>query len=530
MHRGGEAHRQAQAPGLRTTGHRPDRGPHPGLAASLAVAVAAPVVLRGGYPGDARAIFVLFAGAAVLAALLTAERDALALLRRPPVLALGALALLAAASAAWTVAEPAGAIRWALVLAAYAAVAVAAGTIARRPGGIALLAALIAGVAALSALVGVTAVALRAEPWAERIYGRWQPGGPFEYPPALAMLQVAAFPILLRTMVAGAPATAAAGAAGGSLAAVTLALTTSRVAFASALVLAAVALAAPAAVGRLARPHRGGARGARRAVCAPRSCCAARSSRAPPCSRRSPSRSRGRPRRGGRWARAGRPGAPASRGPSAGAIAAGLAGLLAAGALGAGVGPTAGGITHGRTAIWEEALTTWRERPLAGAGAEAFLAASTPHQSGAAVRYAHMLPLELAVELGIAGLLLGVLLYATALRAVWAARGHPAAWLFGPAVVTFLAFNLVDWTWHLAGAGAVWAVALGACLAAPGTVWHGREADRRRDPARAGGLAVDARGRLDRARASSWRTSPRRWRSPTRWPRWPRPPTTTRTS
>ena len=469
MHRGGEAHRQAQAPGLRTTGHRPDRGPHPGLAASLAVAVAAPVVLRGGYPGDARAIFVLFAGAAVLAALLTAERDALALLRRPPVLALGALALLAAASAAWTVAEPAGAIRWALVLAAYAAVAVAAGTIARRPRGIALLAALIAGVAALSALVGVTAVALRAEPWAERIYGRWQPGGPFEYPPALAMLQVAAFPILLRTMVAGAPATAAAGAAGGSLAAVTLALTTSRVAFASALVLAAVALAAPAAVGA----SRGRIAAALAALAAPFAATLMLRGAVEPGAGQLVAIALAVAAPAAAWwavARAGRPGAPPARGPSAGAIAAGLAGLLAAGALGAGVGPAAGGITHGRTAIWEEALTTWQERPLAGAGAEAFLVASTPHQSGAAVRYAHMLPLELAVELGIAGLLLGVLLYATALRAVWAARGHPAAWLFGPAVVTLLVFNLVDWTWHLAGAGAVWAVALGACLAAPGTV------------------------------------------------------------
>jgi hypothetical protein len=68
--------------------------------------------------------------------------------------------------------------------------------------------------------------------------------------------------------------------------------------------------------------------------------------------------------------------------------------------------------------------------------------------------------------LGIAGFLLALALYgacASALR-----RAGPALWLLGPAVVAFLAFNLVDWTWHLAGAGALWAVALGGCLSARG--------------------------------------------------------------
>jgi hypothetical protein len=35
---------------------------------------------------------------------------------------------------------------------------------------------------------------------------------------------------------------------------------------------------------------------------------------------------------------------------------------------------------------------------------------------------------------------------------------------FGPTVVAFLLANLIDWPWHLAGSGAVWAAALGGLL------------------------------------------------------------------
>ncbi|HEX9417137.1 MAG TPA: hypothetical protein VF895_10570, partial [Gaiellaceae bacterium] len=81
---------------------------------------------------------------------------------------------------------------------------------------------------------------------------------------------------------------------------------------------------------------------------------------------------------------------------------------------------------------------------------------------GRLTRFAHDLPLELGVELGILGLLLGIALYVAAGRALWRTRGSPALWLLGPAVAAFLLSNLVDWPWHLAGAGAVFALALGS--------------------------------------------------------------------
>jgi O-antigen ligase len=125
-----------------------------------------------------------------------------------------------------------------------------------------------------------------------------------------------------------------------------------------------------------------------------------------------------------------------------------------------------GGFWHGRLQTWKAAVETAADRPLAGAGADAFLAASARHQRAGPVRFAHDLPLELAAELGVAGLLLGVALYVTAGAAVWRARASRAAWLLGPAVLAFLAAGLVDWPWHLAGSGAVWAASLGALVGA----------------------------------------------------------------
>jgi hypothetical protein len=48
----------------------------------------------------------------------------------------------------------------------------------------------------------------------------------------------------------------------------------------------------------------------------------------------------------------------------------------------------------------------------------------------------------------------------------FASVARRATWLLGPAVAAFLVANLVDWTWHLAGASAVFALALGGLLGA----------------------------------------------------------------
>jgi O-antigen ligase len=139
------------------------------------------------------------------------------------------------------------------------------------------------------------------------------------------------------------------------------------------------------------------------------------------------------------------------------------AGIATAGASGG--SPGRGGLVHGRTVQWHAAINTWLDRPLVGAGAGTYYQASLPHQGMSPTRFAHDLPLELAAELGVGGLALGVALYAAATLALVRTRKTAVAWLLGPAVATFLIANLFDWPWHLAGLGAVWSCAVGALIA-----------------------------------------------------------------
>ena len=146
-------------------------------------------------------------------------------------------------------------------------------------------------------------------------------------------------------------------------------------------------------------------------------------------------------------------------------VAVGAAIVVAAGllAFGPGEGPESG-FLHGRADTWDAALETFFDRPVEGAGADAFLAGSARHQDGATIVFAHNLPLELAAELGILGFLLALALYAATVELAWAARTTPAGWLFAPAALAFLASSLLDWPWHLAGMGAVWALACGGLV------------------------------------------------------------------
>jgi O-antigen ligase len=140
-------------------------------------------------------------------------------------------------------------------------------------------------------------------------------------------------------------------------------------------------------------------------------------------------------------------------------LAAVLAVALVAGGFAFG---TAGDFLHGRASTWGAAIQTFADRPLAGAGADAFLAGSITHQDGATTVFAHNLPLELAAELGVAGFALAIALYAMTVKALWRARGTKAAALLGPAAAAFLLASLLDWPWHLAGSGAIWALSIGA--------------------------------------------------------------------
>jgi O-antigen ligase len=147
--------------------------------------------------------------------------------------------------------------------------------------------------------------------------------------------------------------------------------------------------------------------------------------------------------------------------------AAAVAGSVAFGAApNRGEGPAAG-FLHGRTDTWAAALETFADRPVLGTGADAFLAGSARHQDGQTIRFAHDLPLELLVELGLAGLLLALALYATTAATIWQGRRSVRiVWLLGPAAAVFPVTSLVDWQWHLAGAGAVWALAIGGLAGA----------------------------------------------------------------
>ena len=118
-------------------------------------------------------------------------------------------------------------------------------------------------------------------------------------------------------------------------------------------------------------------------------------------------------------------------------------------------------------ALWEAAADTALDRPLAGAGSGAFLEASIRHQDPPPVRFAHNLPLETWAELGAAGALLILGLYAYCAGLVWVRRHSGACLLLGPGILAFLTANLFDWSWHVPASTALFAIALGALAADP---------------------------------------------------------------
>lgn len=418
----------------------------------------------------------------MLIALAHAPERALSACRSLPVIALFALAALTVASAAWTVGEPARALRWGVVLGGCAALAIAAATVAGRRRGFNALAAIIATTAAVAAVEGVVAVALRAEPLAVHRAGEWQAAGPFEYPPALAWLEIAAIPILLGAMLRGRAALGALAGSAMALATLAIALSSSRAAAglaAAVLVLCAIAerprlRVAPVriasalglAVGApllvllvtdLADPAAALSSDAGRAAVLALTCVVP----------------------GIAWAFIGRSLAREVPRPVSLSARARLAATVAAVAVGVAAfagsaladrdGPAVGsseGWSHGRTEVWEAALRTFADHPIAGVGGDAYLRGSRDEQGDDPVLYAHNLPLEAAAELGLAGLASVIVLCGATVALAWRRRASEAAWLFAPAAILFLAVNLHDWSWHLAGAGAVWALALGALIGA----------------------------------------------------------------
>ncbi len=428
-----------------------------------------PVAVRGGFTPLSRGLFVGLAALALAATVARDERSARRAAAEPAVLALIALALLTGLSAAWTTGSAGDAVRWGLVIAAYAATAIVAAQVAGERG-VAAIAVVICALVAVDAAAGLVAAALRVEPLAERINGSWRAGGTFEYPPALALSAVLALPGLLRGAGRRRAALSLGSVAALALAAGVIGLAGSRAEIALAIAVVAAAIAWPAAAMRaprstavLAALLAGGAALATRLALGGYAFPGARGGDA------------------GRllllaavvaaavlaWALIRSWGRRRSR-VAAGVLAASAVALLALALAQRTGGPwtePSSGFTHGRVDQWHAAVDTAVDHPLLGAGAEAYLRASAADQGSGLSRYAHDLPLEAWAELGPVGLALAIALLALTGRLLWRVRRDPGAWLVGPATAAFAVANLVDWPWHLAGAGALWAAALGGCVA-----------------------------------------------------------------
>jgi hypothetical protein len=434
--------------------------------------VAVPLAMRGGFTATSRGLFIGLAAISVAAVLIGDERSFQRSIRESAILSLFGLALLALLSAFWTTGDAGDAARWGLVIAAYAATALVAAQAAREQG-VAAVAVVICALAALDAAIGLVAAGLRVEPYAERIGGSWRPGGTLEYPPALALIQVFALPALLRGMLSGRRLASLAAAAGIGLAAGAIALADSRTEIALAVLVLGLAVAWP---GRTVQAGRSDALLA--GVVALGAALAARLAL-------------------GGYAFPGATGGDLGRLVLLAAVVAGTAlvwgvigrlretnrsivsavALITVLAVGAMAGlsiaqrtsgpwtePTSG-FTHGREDQWRAAIDTALDHPVLGVGADAYLRGSAAEQGSQVSRYAHDLPLEAWAELGPVGLALVLALGAFTGLMLWRIRMDPRAWLVAPAAAAFLLANLVDWPWHLAGAGALWAAALGACVA-----------------------------------------------------------------
>jgi O-antigen ligase/polysaccharide polymerase Wzy-like membrane protein len=450
------------------------------LGASLAVAVGLTAFSGGGFDASSQSVFVALAGATLLAAVAVDSGAAARAARSPLALTLAAVAVLSIASVAWTVGARTASLRWGLTIAGYGGIFVAAATFTRAAGP-RPLAAGIAALAMSEAILGLGAVAFHSLPDAEWLGGVWRPGGTFQYPPALAILQVCALPVLSSSLSRASDLVASIAAAAAMLDGAVLSLSGSRLAFALAAALliililrpsvgrsrrgAAIATTTLVAVGVALGPavlggHVGpttpgvGAAGFAKILGL-----AVVSGVALLLTRRATTL------RHAAWL------APTLCVVALGLAAVGWASSYYARPYHARPAPRSStsltpaarqpDFLHGRSHEWEAALQTWFDHPLLGAGANAYYIASLPHQGAATTRYAHDLPLELAAELGVCGLLLGLALYASAAQTISRATKSSALWLLAPAAVAILASNLADWTWHLAGLGAVWAAAAG---------------------------------------------------------------------
>jgi O-antigen ligase len=456
----------------------------PVAAAGLAVALAAGNLDRGGFTGASQNLLLLCVAVVLLVLLVLAPQALGAGARTVLVGCLVALAAVAMLSAVWTTGPASGAFREGLVAVALATTAIAGHAVVSEWGAPPLALAL--GVLALvEAVLGLGAAALRETPSALLLNGSWRPAGTYEYPPALGLLQVMALPVAFGLLGSRARGLVALGVVLLVLAGAVLGSADSRfdLALALATLVAIAAMAPPELDGSRTVPtgaivlvagiiagalligRRTGPAGAESGLLGLTGLAIVSAALA------------------AAWPMLLRGAARVTRRQLIGVAVLG-AGAAAVAWIALGytstLTSTGGGLGHGRIGYWTAAFDAWKRRPLLGWGAGTFFAASIQYQAiNDGTIFAHNLPLELAVELGVPGLLAGVTLYLAAARLLIRTRHAPGAWLLAPAVGCFLVDNLVDWTWHLAGLTALWA----AC---------------------AGGLAALARPDLGAANRSTW--------------------------
>jgi O-Antigen ligase len=455
----------------------------------LVAAVGQAVLDQGGFKPGAREIFGALAALCLASVVVSDRRAALAAARRPVPVVLWLLAALSALSALWTEGLASDSLRWALVTAGYGAIYVCAAVLSRRnryaPGAVAIA---IGALATVSAVVGLIAAAGHDALFSDYVRATWRPGGTLEYSPALSLLIVSALPVLLSGMCRRTPRIVVTAAVCGASCAAALALDRSRAEIAFAILVAAVALAIPGGTVGASRARAGGAI-ATLAVVGLVARLVAGGQVAPAVG---PHEARALAELAAAclvpalvWSLAARrilwPGlGPRARRVGATGVIIVLAAVVVAGALAVAAAARRSHMTlhggsrgfwHGRLGLWHTAIQTAEDRPLIGGGADGFLAASLVHQPVSPIRFAHDLPLEFAAELGSAGFALALALYAATARELWRRRTAAGAWWLLPAAIAFPAANLIDWPWHLAGCGAVWAAALGA-LAASGRKAH----------------------------------------------------------
>lgn len=447
--------------------------------ALVALAMAEAVLDHGGFSTASQVAFVLLAGAAAGSALRGAGRArARKVVRHPLVLVLLALAVLSALSSLWTAGLADDALTAALLPAGYALLAAAVLAIgACKRQRVLIRRVVLVSVCACafaSGVAGLAAAATFSEPGAFSPNGVWRPAGTLEYTAALTLLEVCALPALLRALADGGRMSSLASAPA-AVAGAVLGLSASRLGVAMALAVAVATIAVPqltvratrvralmavlfvALAAAVARAALGGAvavgadPGGWRLAVVIGMCVAA------PAVWAALEAGAQRSVRVVLALAAAALIACAALSPVADSSAATRSVAVAGGDRHARADP--GDALHGRGNIWGAGLRAFARRPLQGYGAAAFGDATLELQHPAITGYAHDLPLELGVELGVLGALLGLALYVIVGRVCWRARAMADAWPLLVPAAAFLLANLVDWPWHIAGIGAVWAAA-----------------------------------------------------------------------